>query len=106
MAAAVIESLVLVALFAAGTTLVVRALPVIRGEVFRGVKPWACDLCMSWWCACIGQFIVLNVGEVRPTLMNALLLVSAAVPLSMLVLHFVGQPAGDFNLPPDDGDVK
>jgi len=28
---------------------VIRALPPFRGWVARGTKPWACDLCMSWW---------------------------------------------------------
>lgn len=28
---------------------VIRALPPFRGWVARQVKPWACDLCMSFW---------------------------------------------------------
>lgn len=40
---------VLVALSAASIVPVVRALPGIQGWVQRGIKPWACDLCMSFW---------------------------------------------------------
>jgi hypothetical protein len=35
----------------AGAIQVIRALPVVRRWVVSGVKPWACDLCMSWWIA-------------------------------------------------------
>jgi hypothetical protein len=30
-------------------TIVLRKLPVIRGWVERGVKPWACDACSASW---------------------------------------------------------
>ena len=40
---------VLVALSAASIVPVVRALPGVQGWVQRGIKPWACDLCMSFW---------------------------------------------------------
>ena len=33
----------------AGAIQVIRALPYVRGWVLRGVKPWSCDLCMSFW---------------------------------------------------------
>lgn len=33
------------------TVSVVRALPPFRGWVQRQLKPWACDLCMSFWSA-------------------------------------------------------
>ena len=32
-----------------GAIQVIRALPGVRRWVLNGVKPWACDLCMSWW---------------------------------------------------------
>lgn len=33
----------------AGAIQVIRALPFVRGWVLDGVKPWSCDLCMSFW---------------------------------------------------------
>lgn len=107
-----IQTLALVALFATGLTLVLRVLPGIRGAVFRGTKPWACDLCMSWWGAWAGGVLALGGGLWGPfcagTIVTWLLGTFAAVPVSMLVLRFVGQPAGTFDLPPandNDGDV-
>jgi hypothetical protein len=31
------------------STIVIRKLPVVRGLVERGVKPWSCDCCMAAW---------------------------------------------------------
>lgn len=39
----------LTAATAVGFAVAVRQAPVIRGWNERGVKPWACDLCMSFW---------------------------------------------------------
>jgi hypothetical protein len=39
----------IIALFSAGLSQIVRALPPFRGYVEREVKPWACDLCMAFW---------------------------------------------------------
>lgn len=39
----------LVGLSSAGLTIVVRHAPFIRGWVERGIKPWACDVCMTFW---------------------------------------------------------
>lgn len=45
--------LLFVALFsgttAAGVTVAVRALPFVNRWVQHGTKPWACDVCMSFW---------------------------------------------------------
>jgi len=38
-------------LAAAGLTAVVRVLPGVAGLLLAGRKPWACDVCMSWWTA-------------------------------------------------------
>jgi hypothetical protein len=39
----------LVAATAVGIATAARHAPIIRGWNERGVKPWACDLCMSFW---------------------------------------------------------
>lgn len=46
---ALLVASVAVGLTAAGAIQVIRALPLVRSWVMRGTKPWACDLCMSWW---------------------------------------------------------
>lgn len=41
---------------AVGITLVLREVPPVSRWNEQGVKPWACDLCMSFWCSllCLG----------------------------------------------------
>ena len=45
----VFVSAVLVGMSAAAIPPIVRALPPIQEWTQRGIKPWACDLCMSFW---------------------------------------------------------
>ena len=45
----VVACTILVALSAAGIVPLVRQIPYIRVKMFAGVKPWVCDLCMSFW---------------------------------------------------------
>ena len=40
--------------FAAGATVLIRVLPPIIPLVERGLKPWACDFCMSFWLVLLG----------------------------------------------------
>lgn len=28
---------------------IIRALPWVEGKFYRGWKPWACDICMTFW---------------------------------------------------------
>ena len=48
-----LSAMVLACLFVAwstvGAVLVIRALPGVEKLVLQGKKPFACDLCMSWW---------------------------------------------------------
>lgn len=39
-----------------GFTVFLRVVPPVKGWNERGWKPWACDLCMSFWCTavCLG----------------------------------------------------
>lgn len=39
----------IVAASAAGMVPMVRLIPEVRQWMFEGVKPWVCDLCMSFW---------------------------------------------------------
>lgn len=108
-----ISAVALVALFAAGLTLPLRA-TVAKGLTLRGVKPWACDLCMSLWGACVGALLCVEGGEIDahgapvPFAARLTLVVLGAIPVSMLVLRFVSQPTKPFELPPandNDGDI-
>ena len=47
----------------AGVIQVIRALPGVRRWVLNGVKPWACDLCMSWWISFLTTGAVVGVLE-------------------------------------------
>lgn len=40
---------VFVALTAPGVIVAIRALPWVERKMMAGVKPWACDICMSFW---------------------------------------------------------
>lgn len=42
-------TIVFVALASVGLTVALRAVPPFSSWNERGVKPWACDLCMSFW---------------------------------------------------------
>ena len=50
--------LVIVAAFMATT--VIRKLPVIRGWVARGKKPWACDACSASWTTLLWRLAALE----------------------------------------------
>lgn len=53
------------ALMTAGAIQVVRALPGVRRWVLDGVKPWSCDLCMSWWIAFLTSALASALIDVR-----------------------------------------
>lgn len=45
----VLVASVVLGMSAAAIPPIVRTLPFVQAWVLRGVKPWACDLCMSFW---------------------------------------------------------
>jgi hypothetical protein len=51
---------------AVGLTLVLREAPPIARWNEAGVKPWACDLCMSFWCSAICLVVAAAAGEINP----------------------------------------
>lgn len=93
-------------LFAAGATVLIRVLPIINGFVDKGLKPWVCDKCMSFW-------LVLFASTVVPSLANEFLgcqlLLSdfvlgapASYGISLWVLRKLTDPTGpapSFELP-------
>jgi len=53
---------VFVALTAPGIIVAIRALPWVEKQMMAGVKPWACDICMSFWtvaalCTCAAVWL-------------------------------------------------
>lgn len=84
-----IETIILVGLFAAGLASVVRALLPVTLLV---QKPWSCDLCMSFWCSIIGMGLFgpqawTFAAAWRHLLAPAL----AAVAVSLLVLKAIAR---------------
>lgn len=80
----------------AGITTAVRALPPVQRWMFARVKPWACDVCMSFWTtALVG--VVLSAHEHDAVL---LLTCGPAYPLALLVLAKVSEPKGPPPMPP------
>lgn len=53
-----LAAVVLVGLSAAGFVQLVRVIPPGPRMVARGTKPWACDLCMSWWTALVVAMVL------------------------------------------------
>lgn len=71
----------LLAFFAAGATFIMRKLV---PQLWLMVKPWSCDLCMSWWSAWLGV-VIKSVNDYVP-LDQAIFAVPASVGLSVLMV--------------------
>jgi hypothetical protein len=83
---------------AAGMTVLIRVMPVIASWVEQGIKPWACDKCMSFW------LILFSTAGV-PTFANDvlhyrllygdfLLAAPAAYAVSLFMLRLLTEPMG------------
>jgi hypothetical protein len=78
----------LIALGAAGGTLVIRAILEMFGALFvLASKPFSCDLCMSWWCSIIAATIHFSFVERFNVLFGFYVL--ASVPVSMVLLKTI-----------------
>lgn len=79
----------------AGMTVAVRALPFIRKRIENQEKPWACDICMSFWT--VGLLgLNLAMWKMQPEL---LVVCGPAYPWAMWVLCKVTEPRGGLSLP-------
>lgn len=93
----------LVALSAAALPPVVRALPWVQRQLEAGIKPWACDLCMSFWSTLAAGAVWWSIGHAP-----ALAIWPAFVITYAIVRHNSGPlgPPPKFELPKDlDGGV-
>lgn len=75
---------------AAGFVVALRALPPVEKMMFRRVKPWACDLCMSFWCTLIVGCVIAILSGDRVALAAA----APSVALCMLLLRTLTAPRG------------
>lgn len=98
--------LLLVAVFcgttAAGFIVAVRALPFVNRWVKAAKKPWACDVCMSFWSTGAAALVWSGiVGDY--TLLYA---AGPAYPVTMWVLRQITAPSSLPELPPlEDSDA-
>ena len=84
----------------AGMTVVIRALPFVQKWIMAQKKPWACDVCMSFWT--VG---LLGLGlvwlEQKPELV---IVCGPAYPWALWVLCKVTEPKSNFSLPDLEDD--
>lgn len=81
----------LVALAIPGVVQAVRALPWVSRRVFENVKPWACDICMSFW---IGALATIGAAALAHDL-RVLAVAPPAYTIALLVLRVLQAPHGE-----------
>jgi hypothetical protein len=74
---------------AAGLVVALRALPPVERRILSAQKPWACDVCMSFW---IVSIITIFVGASQGR--ELLLCAGPAYPLCLWVLRQITAPRG------------
>lgn len=77
-----------------GMVFAIRALPWVSRMVDAGIKPWVCDVCMSFW---LTGGLALAAVMRDPTL---ILCAGPAYTLAMLVLSFMERPSPPPPMPP------
>jgi hypothetical protein len=96
----VLLSAVVLGAASAALVCIVRALPGVEPLIRRGLKPFACNLCMAWW-----SVLLLGAADL-------ILDLTAGFPLSwlggmavsLLLLRVLSEPLHDFDPPPPWGD--
>lgn len=93
-------------LFASGSTVLIRVLPGIYRLVEKGMKPWACDKCMSFWLILFAVAGIPTLGNevLRYPLSHTVFLLAgpAAYAVSLFMLRALTEPMGpppSFNVP-------
>lgn len=81
-------------LTSAGFTLALRATRWVSARVREAQKPWACDICMSFWA--VGAF-TLVVGYLHGW--DLVLAAGPAYPVSLWALRKLGEPLGPPPMP-------
>lgn len=78
----------LVALAVPGFVRAMRALPFIDAWVMRGIKPWACDICMCFWST--GLWVSSIALALRDP--SVLLACGPAYTVALVVLEYMQRP--------------
>ena len=73
---------------APGVAIVLRALPAIERLVLEGTRPWACDVCLSWWCAAVTTLVAAFASHDLEVLWAA----GPAYPFAYKLLVWFSQP--------------
>lgn len=81
-----------IAITVPGVVTAVRALPPVAAKVLEGAKPWACNICMSFW----ATSLVTSVAAAYLQEIGVLLLAGPAYTLALVLLERVVEapPAG------------
>lgn len=81
-------SLVFISLTVPGFVLATRALPWVDEKVLEGVKPWACDICMSFWSTVLwGLIAAIFFGR------DALAAAPPSYTIALALLGFMSRPS-------------
>lgn len=84
-----------------GVVLAVRALPPVDRRVLASIKPWACDICMSFWTTGALAMLVATVMKDWRLLLSC----GPAYSISLMLIRFMTRAPEDGPLPPmvEDG---
>ena len=84
--AALLSTILALGLIAAGLTSVIRA---VVPQSFLLIRPFSCDLCMSWWSSLVGAtgLVLLDQADMRLAVASVL----GAVAVSVLVLKKINR---------------
>lgn len=82
------------ALTVPGFVLAIRALPWVEKRVLAGVKPWACDICATFWSTVLWAPVVLWIFGPE-----GLIAAPPSYVASLVVLGYLSRPALPPNFP-------
>lgn len=85
---------ILVALSAVSLSGIVRTLGFVRPLVARGVKPWSCDVCLSFWTTLLVGLVIFlaSYSITRTARLDSLVVVVPAHGLALLLLSRLRPP--------------
>lgn len=96
-------TLVYLALAIYGLVRLLRAWGPIQQLVVRGVKPWACDVCLSFWIAgVLGLQVLIMHHHLRPAAVEATLIAMAIPGLVQLLLAWTAAQVPQEGAPVED----
>jgi hypothetical protein len=82
-----------------GSVCVVRALPLVAEWTNKGIKPWACDLCMSFWTS-VAALAALSTALVDATVLFLIPVLTGLSIATLGRLHPTPSGGGPVDFPP------